>query len=851
MEQLVQLLAEEMLQQAVDRQQKREYRQRKEQQDKNYLLQQQEEQVTGAEMKQLLQLMAEGMRQQQAERKLRQQKEQRDEEYRRQQLEEQRRRDQREEELRRLLQTQMQETIKVNRPTMEPRMNMAPFDENEDIQDFLEAFEGIMAIQKIDHKEWVLRLTPLLKGKARTVCIDVGTLMDYDEVKKSILSHYSVSPERCRKAFRAHTWTRDAEPNAWIARGRKLMNRWLLPEEGMEQVLDKIAVEQFVTALPQELRIWVASHSPETPAAVARLIEAYDSAHTSTGNRGKAPPQDYKPRWKSDSKERDRWKKEGPQRNGSGERKPPAEIICYKCNKKGHLARNCTTKTLHVQEEKNNPSVFVEGEVNGQPVSRIQLDSGASRTVVRRNLISPTDIGERSIVVTFGNGTCGEYPLATISVKVDEQEYRLEAAVVQDLAEEVLLGRDVPLYKHMVKRLSQEEKVELLQQLAKETGVTLGVVQSEERPEKEKALAIMTRAQSRARNQNDAVESQEETLEDAVESQEGTLEDAVESQEETLEDDVEFQEETQEDAIESHEEAQEDDVEFQEGTREDAIESDGKTQEDAIESREKTQEDVVETQEEVRDSARRMQESIRDRQDDGLLEKEFPFDDELFEAVGKTRPRQTRAGKRKHNKRWTSGSNGSTSVQLRKVQEEDPQVQSWMVQEDPTRVKRVNGVLCRIRRPRDSQDTVYEQIVLPRKYHQRVIKLAHAIPFSGHLGREKTAQRILRRFYWTTLFQDVKQYCQTCEECQLHGGRRTRAPMTPLPVMGEPFRRIAMDIVGPLPRTGRGNHFILVVSDYATRYPEAVPLRSISAGKIAEVLIDLFARHGIPEEILT
>ena len=75
--------------------------------------------------------------------------------------------------------------------------------------------------------------------------------------------------------------------------------------------------------------------------------------------------------------------------------------------------------------------------------------------------------------------------------------------------------------------------------------------------------------------------------------------------------------------------------------------------------------------------------------------------------------------------------------------------------------------------------------------------------------------------------------------------------MTPLPVIGEPFRRIAMDIVGPLSRTSRGNRFILVVSYYATRYPEAVPLRTISASKIAEVLIDIFARQGIPEEILT
>ena len=149
----------------------------------------------------------------------------------------------------------------------------------------------------------MLRLTPLLKGKAQTVCTDIRAMMDYDRVKKAILSLYSVSPQRCRKGFREHTWTRGAEPNAWIAKGKKLMNRWLFPEAAMEQVLDKIAVEQFINALPQELRIWVASHSPETPTAVATLIEAYDSARSSTGNRVKTSPQDYRPQRKSDSKD--------------------------------------------------------------------------------------------------------------------------------------------------------------------------------------------------------------------------------------------------------------------------------------------------------------------------------------------------------------------------------------------------------------------------------------------------------------------------------------------------------------------------------------------------------------------
>ena len=58
----------------------------------------------------------------------------------------------------------------------------------------------------------------------------------------------------------------------------KLLNSWVKPDEGVDQVMNKIAVEQFVNGLPQELRVWVASHNHKKPADVAELIEAYDSA---------------------------------------------------------------------------------------------------------------------------------------------------------------------------------------------------------------------------------------------------------------------------------------------------------------------------------------------------------------------------------------------------------------------------------------------------------------------------------------------------------------------------------------------------------------------------------------------
>lgn len=73
--------------------------------------------------------------------------------------------------------------------------------------------------------------------------------------------------------------------------------------------------------------------------------------------------------------------------------------------------------------------------------------------------------------------------------------------------------------------------------------------------------------------------------------------------------------------------------------------------------------------------------------------------------------------------------------------------------------------------------------------------------------------------------------------------------MKPLPIVDIPFQKIAMmDIVGPLPRSRQGNRYILVVCDYVTRYSEAIPLKSIDAGHIAEELVTLLARVGIPEE---
>ena len=164
------------------------------------------------------------------------------------------------------------------------------------------------------------------------------------------------------------------------------------------------------------------------------------------------------------------------------------------------------------------------------------------------------------------------------------------------------------------------------------------------------------------------------------------------------------------------------------------------------------------------------------------------------------------------------------------------------------------GLLYRKWRPDQPNGQVKEcqQLVLPKKCRKIVLRLAHAVSMAGHLGVAKTKDRILQRYYWPGIFKDTAEYCRSCEVCQKSNPRQpARAEMVPMPLMTQPFRRIAMDIVGPLPRTQRGNRFILTICDYATRYPEAVALPSVEAHQIAKELVTVFARVGVPEEILS
>ena len=79
------------------------------------------------------------------------------------------------------------------------------------------------------------------------------------------------------------------------------------------------------------------------------------------------------------------------------------------------------------------------------------------------------------------------------------------------------------------------------------------------------------------------------------------------------------------------------------------------------------------------------------------------------------------------------------------------------------------------------------------------------------MGRDRTLQRIHQSSYWWSLLHNVDSYCRSCPECQkVSTPRQQRVLLIPLLIMNEPFERITIDIVGPLPHSRKGYQYVLV-----------------------------------------
>ena len=145
-----------------------------------------------------------------------------------------------------------------------------------------------------------------------------------------------------------------------------------------------------------------------------------------------------------------------------------------------------------------------------------------------------------------------------------------------------------------------------------------------------------------------------------------------------------------------------------------------------------------------------------------------------------------------------------------------------------------------------------QQLVLPKSHRAEVMKLGHDIEWSGHLAGEKTYQRIAVSFFWPEMKKEIMEYCRSCESCQLRRKKTCwdRIPINPVVRPPHAFEIMNFDIVGPFMNKSSGYAYVLTCIDQCSRWPEAVPLRNVTAKSIVETLLWIFTRTGIPRIVV-
>jgi hypothetical protein len=113
----------------------------------------------------------------------------------------------------------------------------------------------------------------------------------------------------------------------------------------------------------------------------------------------------------------------------------------------------------------------------------------------------------------------------------------------------------------------------------------------------------------------------------------------------------------------------------------------------------------------------------------------------------------------------------------------------------------------------------------------------------GICGTHQSAPKmkwLLRRasFYWLTMMTDCFRYYKGCEECQMFGNiRLVPAAMLHPIIKPWPFRGLGLDFIGQIHHSSfKGHRFVLVATDYFTKWTEAVSLKNMTHKEVIEFI---------------
>ena len=672
----------------------------------------------------------------------------------------------------------------VSLPPARSQVKVPKWSDDEVPFEFFTKLEKALTHNGVEKTSWGQLLPVYLAGKAQAALaqVPVASLDDYEAVKLILLESLGDTPTSADRKWWSLVRQSGEDACSFYLRIRAIGIRRLQGLASKEEILEKLVLSRFMSLLSSDSYSCATARQPKDGLEAARIVQELEETRAYSRKRSG---------WRQDHNHHSQSSRREPNRSsspngggtgssnsssgagvkevtggnpssgapasggsksssGKGDRGNRKPIICHNCGEPGYIRPNCPNRVRSVRSPESESLIEVEGCLAGIPVSGLQIDTGACRSVVCAKYVPQSAYLGKSITLDSWRGRqLSEHKLAKIAIKVDDVSTDAVVAVADQLDCPALLGMDLGAAM-TVKLTGIVFANAKAAQIVSENEVTMHV-DAVEPVKVTRAQAKKLAAEDR---ENDLASAQSECVPVA-------LTDVFNFPDSYFEPDEAF------------------DV----------------TVEPVKESSEWPQMDSA----------------------------ELPLPDMGGDVVKLGEEQKSDSTL---SKLWQKGENKEKGYTFD------------------------NGIL--VHHTSDGVDDLVVRVVLPVNRRQQVLEMGHSSSIAGHFGVKKTHAKISRHFYWPGLWTQVKAYVRTCKGCQLAAKQhKSRAPLQPLPCVGEPFQKVAFDLVGPLPRTPSGNKYLLTAMCLYTKFPHAVPLKKVDNVSVLEAMMEIFAVYRMPDELLT
>ena len=731
------------------------------------------------------------------------------------------------------------------------------YHQGEDVEAFFTLVEGRLEVGDIPEVEWVGHVTGKLTGElgAKWQELSQGG-GDYPSVKAAMLIGSGYTPRTAGSAFHAFRGenTKGMSGDQLYRKGVRLVQRMLAPVVVDKDVLFRLVKPWVLACVSNRCVGLLDARDINDSEALVKGLQDYLNMEgdkvagkaavfgsSYSGPRRAAPyhSENKKPReagssngsgsssgggfqfncfkcGKQGHKAADCWQGGG---KSSGDKPPPAKIVCYICGVEGHKSTTCPkrdvskdAKSIKQLSRRDPRDAVLDGKLNGAEVVLL-LDSGAHITIVPEHMVGEELRTGKSVSARpYRSDFPLKFPTATVKFSVEGMEEWEEVVGLAPAEEgkecEVLYGLDLKTDRGMelAVLVNKSGQVPVMQVTTR--AASRQEAQREEQDaklvavEKPRVKAVSTVAAAESVRKLGAGEGS------AVADRPAVLPEPASS---------EVEEKGREESTGTGESAADRPVgnpgpatqpppSLDEWPDLDSLEEEGLEMEE--------EEEQVDLPGEVEYCLRSSESGLEDL---GVPPVE--------KGLG-SRPKLVKGVK------------------------EDPTLESWRVlaERGEQGFRWERGLLYQTTTTHTGE--VVHLMVLPKAFRGKVLKMAHE--GSGHLGARKVKALLRQRFTWPGMGVDVMTHTRSCSVCQLCSKPKSRkAPMMERKVMTEPFEVMAFDLVGPLPKGKGGCMYILTAVCMGSRWPEAIPLKSITARAVATGMVEIFARTGIPLQLLT